>query len=55
MLSITYPLLFFIGVFGNNYTQLFLFGIFFPYSIIFNKFIEFKPILSQEKFYIKEK
>lgn len=55
MLSITYLLLFFIGVFGNNYTQLFLFGIFFPYSIIFNKFIEFKPILSQEKFYIKEK
>lgn len=55
MLSlVTYPTLLIIGIGGNNYIQLFLFGFIGTYCLIFVKFIEFQPIMGRKKMYLEE-
>lgn len=52
---IAYPILLAIGIGGNNYIQLLLFGFIGTYSLVFIKFIEFQPSIGRKKIYLKEK
>lgn len=51
---VSYPTLLAIGIGGNNYIQLLLFGFIGIYSLVFIKFIEFKPSVERNKIYLKE-
>lgn len=51
----THPILLVIGIGGNNYIQLFLFGFIGIYCVLFIKFIEFQPIMERKKIYLKER
>ncbi|MEY8462308.1 hypothetical protein [Streptococcus merionis] len=52
---IAYPTLLVIGIGGNNYIQLLLFGFIGIYCLIFIKFIEFQPTMGRQRIYLKEK
>ena len=54
LILLAYPILLLIGIFGNNYAQLIMFGFVAVYTLIFIKFIEFQPTMGKQKYYIKE-
>ncbi len=51
---IIYPSLFIAAILGRNYALLIQFGFVSIYAMCFIKFIEFRPSMKKQKFYIKE-